>query len=131
MAISFIKTKKRAFIIDTVASSLRERLSIIYGRSIYLYAHLVITDSNPKGTMTYTDYYSDTPVNICNKEDIIEQRPLNEVEQDIYERLTSHRKLIKANREYLKQNFYSVIDSTTKKSDEVAEKVKTDTSNPE
>ncbi|EDX41565.1 hypothetical protein [Limosilactobacillus reuteri] len=115
MALTFIKTKKHAFIVNTVNDRLRENMNIIYGRDIHLYAQLVITDSNPKGTMKYSDYYSSNPIQVCNKNDIIEQRELNENEIDIYERITNNSKLTKANHEYLKNNFFSKVNSSKQK----------------
>ena len=111
MALTFIKTHQHAFVVDTAPDEFRKKLNMIFGRSVYLYAQLVITDSNPKGVMTYSDYCNPVPVQICDKKDIVEQREPNEIEIDIFNRISRNRKLIKANREYLKENFYSKIDS--------------------
>lgn len=112
MTLTFIKTQKHAFIVDVVEDALRKNLGIVYGRDIHLYAQLVITTNNPRGTMKFTDYYSSTPTQVCNQRDVIEQRELNNDENDIYNRLTNHRKLSKANREYLKKYFFSEIKTT-------------------
>lgn len=112
MALEFIKTKRSAYIVNTAENSSRDQMEIIYGRAIHLYADRVITDKNPSGVMKYTDYITDNNVQVCKTTDVIERRPLTDEEQQIYDRLSSNRKLLKSNRDYLTANFYSSQSST-------------------
>ena len=105
MALKLIQTKRFSFIVDTVPDELREKLGFVFGRSIWLRAERVTTPSNPKGTINYSDFFNSVPQQICKVENVVSERALNEDELDIYQRLSSGRKLVKANRDYLQKNF--------------------------
>ena len=52
----------------------------MFGRAIHLYAKRVPTAANPKGVMQYSDYFSNQAVQVCRKDNIVEDRPVNEAE---------------------------------------------------
>lgn len=63
MALKLIKTKNAAFVVDEV----REKMGILFGRAIHLYAKRVPTAANPKGVMQFSDYFSNQAVQVCGK----------------------------------------------------------------
>ena len=63
------------------------------------------TGVNPKGVMQYSDYFSNQPVQVCRKENIVEERPVNEAETKIYQELSTGQGLEKDDREYLRDNY--------------------------
>jgi hypothetical protein len=67
MALKLIKTKNAAFVVDEVQDDVREKMGILFGRAIHLYAKRVPTAANPKGVM-YSDYFSNQAVQVCRKE---------------------------------------------------------------
>ena len=44
----------------------------------------VPTVANPKGVMQYSDYCSNQAVQVCRKDNIVEERPVNEAENKIF-----------------------------------------------
>lgn len=54
MALKLIKTKNAAFAMDEVQDDVREKMGILFGRAIHLYAKRVPTAANPKGVMQYS-----------------------------------------------------------------------------
>lgn len=105
MALELIETDQMSFIVDTVSDELRESMGMVFGRSIWLRAQKVVTPANENGTMVYSDYFNNQPVQVCKAADVVNRRELNDDEFDIYQRLSTGRKLVKANREYLINNF--------------------------
>lgn len=105
MALILIRTDKHSFVVDESRDALHERMGQIYGRSVHLFAARIVTPGNPKGTMSYSDYCSDVPIPVCNNSDIVEKREANQQENNIFNRLLTGRKLLKADKEYLYQNF--------------------------
>lgn len=83
---------------------LEKKMGILFGRAIHLYAKRVPTAANPKGVMQYSDYFSNQAVQVCRKDNIVEDRPVNEAENKIYQELSSGRGLDKDDREYLRDN---------------------------
>lgn len=106
MALELIETKQMSFIVDTVHDDLRENMGMVFGRSIWLRAQRVITPANETGTMVYSDYFNDQPVQICKESEVVVRRELNDDELDIYQRLSTGHKLVKENRDYLTDNFW-------------------------
>ncbi|WP_241687505.1 hypothetical protein [Lactobacillus delbrueckii] len=72
--------------------------------AIHLYAKRVPTAANPKGVMQYSDYFSNQAVQVCRKDNIVEDRPVNEAENKIYQELSTGQGLDKDDREYLRDN---------------------------
>lgn len=108
MAVKLIKTKGAAFIVDEVPDGLRERMGIIFGKVIHLYAKRVFTLGNSKGVMQYSDYYSPQEIQVCKKENITEERLLNDEELLIYQKLSSGKTLDSNDREYLRNNYLEI-----------------------
>lgn len=54
--------------------------------------------------MQYSDYFSNQAVQVCRKDNIVEDRPVNEVENKIYQELSIGKILDKDDREYLRDN---------------------------
>lgn len=81
---------------------LEKKMGILFGRAIHLYAKRVPTAANPKGVMQYSDYFSNQAVQVCRKDNIVEDRTVNEVENKIYQELSTGQGLDKDDREYLK-----------------------------
>lgn len=52
--------------------------------------------------MQYSDYFSNQAVQVCRKYNIVEERPVNEVENKIYQELSTGQGFDKDDREYLK-----------------------------
>ncbi|MCD5568023.1 hypothetical protein LOB20_08505 [Lactobacillus delbrueckii subsp. lactis] len=75
MALKLVKTKNAAFVVDEVQDNVREKMGILFGRAIHLYAKRVPTAANPKGVMQYSDYFSNQAVQVCRKDNIVEDRP--------------------------------------------------------
>lgn len=105
MALKLIKTKNAAFVVDEVQDDVREKMGILFGRAIHLYAKRVPTAANPKGVMQYSDYFSNQAVQVCRKDNIVEERPVNEAENKIYQELSIGQGLDKDDREYLRDNY--------------------------
>lgn len=105
MALKLIKTKNAAFVVDEVQDDVREKMGILFGRAIHLYAKRVPTAANPKGVMQYSDYFSNQAVQVCWKDNIVEDRPVNEAENKIYQELSTGQSLDKDDREYLRDNY--------------------------
>ncbi|QGT62027.1 hypothetical protein [Lactobacillus delbrueckii] len=105
MALKLIKTKNAAFAVDEVQDDVREKMCILFGRAIHLYAKRVPTAANPKGVMQYSDYFSNQAVQVCRKDNIVEDRPVNEAENKIYQELSTGQGLDKDDREYLRDNY--------------------------
>lgn len=80
MALKPIKTKNAAFVVDEVQDDVREKMGILFGRAIHLYAKRVPTVANPKGVMQYSDYFSNQAVQVCRKDNIVEDCSVNEAE---------------------------------------------------
>lgn len=106
MALKLIKSNDKAFIVDEVSDSLREKMGIVYGRAMHLYAERVQTPANPKGAIQYSDYFSDQAIQVCRKDSIIEERSINEEENAIYQKISAGRSLDGEDREYLRNNYY-------------------------
>ena len=104
MALKLVKTKNAAFVVDEVQDNVREKMGILFGRAIHLYAKRVPTAANPKGVMQYSDYFSNQAVQVCRKDNIVEDRPVNEAENKIYQELSTGQSLDKDDREYLRDN---------------------------
>ena len=111
MSLIFIRTFNNAYIVNTSQDRLRDNMGIIFGRAIRLYAQRVVTVANSNGTIKYTEYFSNNNIQVCKKDDVVEQRNLTEQEQHIYDRLSTGRKLLKADRHYLLDNFLITSDS--------------------
>ncbi|GHN17317.1 hypothetical protein ME782_17780 [Lactobacillus delbrueckii] len=90
---------------DEVQDDVREKMGILFGRAVHLYAKRVPTAANPKGVMQCSDYFSNQPVQVCRKEIIVEERPVNEAENKIYKELSTGQGLEKDDREYLRDNY--------------------------
>lgn len=73
MALKLIKTKNAAFVVDEVQDDVREKMGILFGRAIHLYAKRVPTAANPKGVMQYSDCFSNQAVQVCWK-DMLERQ---------------------------------------------------------
>lgn len=95
MALKHIKTKNAAFVVDEVQDDVIVKMRIFFGRAIHLYAKRVLTATNPKGVMQYSDYFSNQAVQVCRKDNIVEDRPVNEAENKIYQELSTGQALIK------------------------------------
>ena len=90
---------------DEVQDDVREKMGILFGRAVHLYAKRVPTAANPKGVIQYSDYFSSQAVQVCRKDNIIEERPVNEAENKIYQELSTGQGLDKDDREYLRANY--------------------------
>lgn len=55
--------------------------------------------------MQYSDYFSNQAVQVCRKDDIVEELPVNEAENKIYQDLSTGQGLDKDDREYLRDNY--------------------------
>ena len=67
---------------DEVQDDVRDKMSILFGRAIHLYAKRVPTTANPKGVMQYSDYFSSQVVRVCRKDNFVEERAVNEAENN-------------------------------------------------
>lgn len=106
MTLKLVKTKHTAFIVDEVSDELRENMGILFGRELRLYARRVKTTSNPKGVMEYSNYFSNQAVQVCQKENIIEERPVNEKENKIFQELSVGQSIDAEDREYLRSKYF-------------------------
>lgn len=104
MALKLIKSKNASFVVDEVQDDVREKMDILFGRAVHLYAKRVPTAANPKGVMQYSDYFSNQAVQVCRKDNIVEDHPVNEAENKIYQELSTGQGLDKDDREYLRDN---------------------------
>ncbi len=84
---------------------LEKKNGYLVRQSIHLYAKRVPTAANPKGVMQYSDYFSNQAVQVCRKDNIVEDRPVNEAENKIYQELSTGQGLDKDDREYLRDNY--------------------------
>lgn len=105
MALKLVKTKNAAFVVDEVQDDVREKMGILFGRAIHLYAKRVSTAVNSKGVMQYSDFFSNKAIQVCRKDNIVEDRPVNEAENKIYQELSTRQSLDKDDREYLRDNY--------------------------
>lgn len=105
MALKLVKTKNAAFVVDEVQDNVRDKMGILFGRAIHLYAKRVPTAANPKGVMQYSDFFSKQAIQVCRKDNIVEDRPVNEAENKIYQELSTGQRLDKDDREYLRDNY--------------------------
>ena len=96
---------------------LEKKMGILFGRAIHLYAKRVSTAANPKGVMQYSDYFSNQAVQVCRKDNIVEERPVNEAENNVYQELSTGQGLNKDDREYLRNN-YSEDERNVEQEDE-------------
>lgn len=96
------KDEDDAFLVDEVQDDVRVKIGIFFGRAIHLYARGVLTAANHKGMMQYSDYFSNQAVQVCLKYNIVEERPVNEAENKIYQELSTGQGFDKDDREYLK-----------------------------
>lgn len=104
MVLKHIKMKNAAFVVDEVQDDVRVKMRIFFGRAIHLYAKRVPIAANPKGVMQYSDHFSNQAVQVCRKDNIVEDRPANEAENKIYQELSTGQSLDKDDREYLRDN---------------------------
>ncbi|MDF4030492.1 hypothetical protein [Lactobacillus delbrueckii] len=84
---------------------LEKKMGILFGRAIHLYAKIVSTAANPKGVMQYSDFFSNQAIQVCRKDNVVEDRPVNEAENKIYQELSTGQSLDKDDREYLRDNY--------------------------
>lgn len=105
MVVKLIKTKRTSFIVDEVPDELREKMGIIFGKAIHLYAKRVATPANPKGVMQYSDYFSSQAIQVCKRDNITEERLVNDEERAIYQKLSTGKMLDDTDREYLRNNY--------------------------
>lgn len=94
-----------------------EKMDILFGRAIHLYAKRVPTAANPKGVMQYSDYFSNQAMQVCRKDNIVEERSVNEIENKIYQELSTGQGLDKDDRDYLRDN-YSEDERNAEQADE-------------
>lgn len=103
MPLFFIRTQRAAYVVDTVSDSNRHKLHIIYGRCARLFCK--VATNNAGTTYSYSDFCSQTPIQVCSENDVIEKRQPNEEELTIYLTLANGHKLSKKDKSYLKNNF--------------------------
>ena len=80
-------------------------MGILFGRAIHLYAKRVSTAANPKGVMQYSDYFSNQAVQVCRKDNIVEERPVNEAENKIFQEFLTGQGPDKDDRDNLRDNY--------------------------
>lgn len=55
--------------------------------------------------MQYSDYFSNQAMQVCRKDNIVEERLVNEAENKIYQALSTGQDLDKDDCEYLRDNY--------------------------
>lgn len=112
MTLAFIKTKSNTcFICDLQSNPTPALSNILFGKAVQLYCHRTFTPKNTSGTVEYSNYCT-SAIQICHSTDVIDRRPANEAEINIFNRINNKQKLLKDQLEYLKANYYYEINAT-------------------
>ncbi|MDK6803217.1 hypothetical protein RON38_03430 [Lactobacillus mulieris] len=108
----FYKTKNNAFLVDEVQDDFREKLNIVFGYALRLHATRVFTPNNEKGILQYSNYISESPIQVCRKENVVETRDASEIETEIFNSVKNNQSLSKEQRAYLQEKFYKELDNS-------------------
>lgn len=112
ITMKFYKTKNNAFLVDEVQDDFREKLNIVFGYALRLHATRVFTPNNEKGILQYSNYISESPIQVCRKENVVEARDASEIETEIFNYVKNKQSLTKEQRAYLQENFYKELDNS-------------------
>lgn len=103
MALKLIRTKKYSFIVD-IDKAQTAKSNIIIGNYTPFQCRKSF-DKKGKRIFLYDLLWSDIPLQVCEKVDVIEYRNLNQIEQNIVKNIQKKIPLNREQHTYLKDNF--------------------------
>lgn len=108
MNLIFIRTENISFIVNDVTDELREKMGLVYGKSLKLFCEEKTTIYKGKERIVhfYSDYVSEKNIQVCKESSILEKRLANSIEKSIFLHINNKQKLSDSEKDYLRENFY-------------------------